>query len=329
MNNTAMTNTGPILALQNLSVAFPTKDGDRAVLDNISFTLHEGDVLGLVGESGSGKSLSVLSLMKLLPPNARIKSGKINFLGQDLVHATENDMRRIRGRDIGMIFQDPFSSLNPVRRIGDLLTESVLRHQKVSKAVARDIAIKALADVALPAPAERIDNYPHQLSGGQRQRVVIALAGINNPSLLIADEPTTALDPTVRMQVLALIKKAATKRSVILVTHDFGAAAQICNRIAVMYYGRVVETGTAEQILTAPVHPYTKALMAAVPRFSTEHAFAPIPGDPPKPTERFDGCSYRPRCPAAADDCRSIPPLTDVGGHSIACWRATQPGLPS
>ncbi|HEY8351563.1 MAG TPA: ABC transporter ATP-binding protein [Sphingomonadales bacterium] len=317
-------NSSPILDLRDLRVAFPTGQGERVVLDQVSFQLNAGEVLGLVGESGSGKSLTVLSLMKLLPPNARIRGGSMNFLGRDLVHATEEEMRKIRGRDIGMIFQDPFSSLNPVRRIGDLLMESLLRHQNISRAEARERAIQALADVSLPAPAERIDHYPHQLSGGQRQRVVIALAAINNPSLLIADEPTTALDPTVRMQVLGLIKRAANERSVILVTHDFGAAAQICTKIAVMYYGRIVEMGTTEQVLSEPRHPYTRALIAAVPRFSANHAFAAIPGDPPNPNERFVGCSYAARCSLAGEDCRQTPPLVARDGRAVACWRSNQ-----
>ncbi|MDA5192915.1 ABC transporter ATP-binding protein [Govanella unica] len=319
-----MTTPSTILDVRDLSIAFPTKAGDRRVVNQVSFDLKRGEVLGLVGESGSGKSLTVLSLMKLLPANALIPEGQINFLGSDLVPASDEAMRRLRGRDIGMIFQDPFSSLNPVRKIGDLLIESVCRHQKVSRAKAREIAIQALTDVSLPAPAERIDHYPHQLSGGQRQRVVIALAAINNPSLLIADEPTTALDPTVRMQVLGLIQRMAAERSAILVTHDFGAAAQICTKVAVMYYGRIVEMGSTVDVLTNPQHPYTRALIAAVPRFSTTHEFSPIPGDPPKATERFMGCSYLPRCPLAGDDCRALPPLVARNGRAVACWRSAE-----
>jgi oligopeptide/dipeptide ABC transporter ATP-binding protein len=277
--------------------------------------------MGLVGESGSGKSMTVMSIPRLLPAGCTLGADRIEIDGDDLRGLPDTALPAIRGARIGVIFQDPFTSLNPVRRIGDLLAETIIRHQKLSRAEAAEAAVHALEEVGLADPAQKARAYPHEMSGGQRQRVGIALAFANRPGLVIADEPTTALDPTVQVHILDLIRRRTENTAAILVTHDLGAAAYLCTRIAVMYSGRIVEQATPEALVHRPRHPYTAALLAAAPRLSVAQGrTSAIPGQPPAPGERPEGCAFAPRCASAGPECGRVPDLSG-GDHQVACHR--------
>lgn len=312
-----------VLAVEGLRVEFPDSQGlGVPVVDGLSFTLRRGEVLGLVGESGSGKTTAALSLMGLVPRPGRITGGRILLLGRPVQEFTMRQWSAVRGRDIGMVFQDAMSGLNPVRTIGATLMESVLRHQDVSRRQGERLVIETLGEVGIPKPAERIGVYPHQLSGGLRQRVMIATAILNRPSVVIADEPTTALDATIQAQILELLRRQVKDSGLLLITHDLGVAAAMCDRVAVLYAGRLAELGSVDQALTTPVHHYTSGLLGAVPTFSrVRQRLVPISGQPPSLEEIAGGCAFAPRCPAATEVCHSEqPPLEMIDGRLAACW---------
>jgi oligopeptide/dipeptide ABC transporter ATP-binding protein len=305
-----------VLEVSDLSV---TLDGARIVSD-IGFKVRRGEVLGIIGESGSGKTITALSLLGLQPDAAQVK-GQVLLEGQDLLALDERELGAKRGRDAGVIFQDSAGNFNPVRSIGSAIQGSITRHRPAEQASARAQAIDALRAVGIGSPEIRIDSYPHQLSGGQRQRAMIALAMINRPRLLIADEPTTALDATVQAQIIALLKEHAGDAALVLITHDFGVAAEMCDRILVLYHGRIVEEAALDALLAGQArHPYTAALLALIPRFDRAHRPQPIPGAPPAATARIEGCSFRPRCARATERCIERPPLETTTGGRFACW---------
>ncbi len=323
-----------LLEIEDLQVRFASEQGDLNAVNGLSFSVAAGETLAIVGESGSGKSVTAMSVLRLLKsPPARI-SGRALFKERDLFAFPEAEMRRIRGNKISMIFQEPMSSLNPVMAVGAQIAESVRLHQGVSRAQARARALDLLARVGIPAPERRMREYPHQLSGGMRQRVMIAIALACNPELLIADEPTTALDVTVQAQILDLMRalKAELGSAIILISHDLGVVAEIADRIIIMYAGRIVEQGTMRRILTAPMHPYTKGLLGAIPhlRASTCGCEAPrrrlveIPGVVPSLRERIAGCAFAPRCAHCTAICLTTPPPTVATGpdHQVACHHA-------
>jgi oligopeptide/dipeptide ABC transporter ATP-binding protein len=290
----------------------------------VSFTVAQGETLGLVGESGCGKSVTAQTIMRLLPsPPSRIEAGHILFEGRDLAAMSERELRTVRGNDIGMIFQEPMTSLNPTMTIGRQIAEGLMLHRGMSAAAARPEVITMLKTVGIGAAERRIEQYPHQLSGGLRQRVMIAMALVCRPKLLIADEPTTALDVTIQAQILALLRKLQGEfgLSILLITHDLGVVAEMCDRVAVMYAGRICEQGPAEQILSHPRHPYTAGLLAAAPRRTAHNAkLVTIPGTVPPPGKRGPGCSFAERCSRVLDRCRTERPLLGEGDHAAACW---------
>ncbi len=316
----------PLLEVKDLKVSFRTEDGLVRAVDGISFSVDEGEVVGIVGESGSGKSVTMMSVMRLInDPNA-IYQGEILFKGRNLMGVSQDAMREVRGEEIAMIFQDPMTSLNPVYTVGWQIEEQLNEHNDLNKGQARQRAIALLTQVGIPKPEQRIDDYPHQFSGGMRQRVMIALALSCNPDLLIADEPTTALDVTIQAQILELVKslKREFGSAVVLITHDLGVVADIADRILVMYAGRIVEEGNKEQIFYDPQHPYTWGLLGSIARLDRPKArrLTAIAGQPPSLINRPQGCSFRPRCPQAFDRCRSEDPklTAKVGdGHLDAC----------
>ena len=316
----------PLLQVEDLHVHFDTEDGIVKAVDGISYSVEPGKALGIVGESGSGKSVSSMTVMGLTrASNARI-SGRIMFDGEDLLAASDEAIRKIRGDKIAMIFQDPLSSLHPFYKIGDQLIEARRAHHDVSKAKARDRAVEMLGLVGIPDPRRRIDSYPHEFSGGMRQRVMTAMALINDPKLLIADEPTTALDVTVQAQILELIQKLQHEldAAVVMITHDLGVVAEIAEEIAVMYAGRIVERGTADTIFAAPEHPYTWGLLNSIPRLDTprDQELVPIPGRPPSLITRPPGCSFYPRCPYVREAHKRVDPTLEPSGgagHAVAC----------
>jgi oligopeptide/dipeptide ABC transporter ATP-binding protein len=316
----------PLLEVKNLKVSFRTEDGLVRAVDGISFSVDEGEVVGIVGESGSGKSVTMMSVMRLInDPNA-IYEGEILYKGRNLMGVSQDAMRQVRGEEIAMIFQDPMTSLNPVYTVGWQIEEQLNEHNDLNKGQARQRAIALLTQVGIPKPEQRIDDYPHQFSGGMRQRVMIALALSCNPDLLIADEPTTALDVTIQAQILELIKnlKQEFGSAVVLITHDLGVVADVADRILVMYAGRIVEEGNKEQIFYDPQHPYTWGLLGSIARLDRPRArrLTAIAGQPPSLINRQQGCSFRPRCPQAFDRCRAEDPqlTTKVGdGHLDAC----------
>ena len=317
------------LEVSDLSVQFPTEDGIVRAVDGVSFAIERGKTLAIVGESGSGKSVTAQAVMGLINKRNADVSGEVFFDGEDLVAMPEEGLRKLRGNKMAMIFQDPMSSLHPFYRIGDQLTEAVNAHEKVSKASARDRAIEMLHKVGIPAPAKRFDDYPHQFSGGMRQRVMIAMALINSPSLLIADEPTTALDVTVQAQIIELISQLQREfdTAVILITHDLGIVADVADEVAVMYGARVVESGSVDDIFYHPQMPYTLGLLASIPRLNQVPGdrLDPIPGNPPSPLRLPTGCVFNPRCVyqdrVTGDVCQTQrPALEDVGaGHQVRC----------
>jgi peptide/nickel transport system ATP-binding protein len=323
----------PLLEVKDLKVHFETEDGVVQAVDGISYAVERGHALGIVGESGSGKSVSSMTVMGLTRSgNARI-SGSITFDGMDLLNASDAEMRKVRGGEIAMIFQDPLSSLHPFYKIGHQLVEAHRSHNDVSMAQARDRAIEMLGLVGIPDPRRRIDSYPHEFSGGMRQRVMIAMALINDPKLLIADEPTTALDVTVQAQILELIQKlqAELDTAVVMITHDLGVVAEVTEEIAVMYAGRVVEYGKADTIFAAPEHPYTWGLLKSIPRLDTprDQELVPIYGRPPSLINKPSGCSFHPRCPYVREAHKQVDPgLEATGGadpsHQVACLLPAQ-----
>jgi peptide/nickel transport system permease protein len=314
-----------VLAIRDLSVTFNTPAGPAQVLDQVSIDLKRGEILGLVGESGCGKTVSAMSVLRLLPsPLARITSGSIHFDGRDLLRISEREMRKVRGRDIAMVFQDPMASLNPAFTVGDQLVEAQLVHDSsVSKAHARRWAEELLDLVGIPDPRRRLDDFPHTFSGGMRQRVLIAMALANNPKVLIADEPTTALDVTVQAQIIELMHDLRTKfeMSVIFVTHDLGIVQELCDRVTVMYAGQVVEQASVSELFTTPHHAYSRALIEARPTLMTEHdRLRSIPGVVPTPLEFPVGCRFQDRCAFVTDACRTpVPLIPDAGGRLVRC----------
>jgi peptide/nickel transport system ATP-binding protein/oligopeptide transport system ATP-binding protein len=322
----------PLLEVKDLGVSFATEDGTVRAVDGVSFTLPPREVLAIVGESGSGKSVTVMTLMGLTRGvNARFE-GSAMFGGRDLIAASEEEMERVRGAGIAMIFQDPMTSLDPVYRIGDQIAEQIRAHEKVSKPQARDRAIALLDQVGIPRARERVDAYPHELSGGMRQRVMIAMAMSCDPSILIADEPTTALDVTIQAQIIERIKelRERTNTAVILVTHDLGVVADIADRIAVMYAGRIVEQGTVDEIFYDPQHPYTWGLLGSIPRLDRARSrrLPSIAGSPPSLIDPPKGCHFRPRCPYEFDRCKQVPGLEprfpEAHGHLDRCWLSVE-----
>jgi peptide/nickel transport system ATP-binding protein len=317
----------PLLEVEDLRVHFETEDGLVKAVDGISYTVDRGDTLGIVGESGSGKSVSSLTVMGLTRArNARI-SGSVRFNGQDLLGASDDELRTIRGDDIAMIFQDPLSSLHPFYKVGNQIVEAILAHRDVPKAQAYDRAVEMLSLVGIPEPRRRADSYPHEFSGGMRQRAMIAMALANDPKLLIADEPTTALDVTVQAQILELIERLQTEfeTAVVIITHDLGVVAEMADEIAVMYAGRIVEKGNADTIFNAPEHPYTWGLLSSIPRMDTarDEELVPIAGRPPSLIHLPGGCSFHPRCPYVREAHTRVDPVLDpVEGdpsHKVAC----------
>ena len=318
--------SAPLLSVENLTVEFgPRAAGLRAV-DEVSFSIAAGASLGIVGESGSGKSMTSLSILRLLPePPGRIAGGRIIFDGTDLLALPRDRMPEIRGRDIAMIFQEPMSSINPVMTIGAQIEEAIFLHQPMTRPERRARAIELLGLVGVPQPQERIDAYPHQFSGGMRQRVMIAMAVACNPRLLIADEPTTALDVTIQAQVLALIKDIRKRlgTSILLISHDLGVVADVCERVVVMYAGRIVEDGDVRAIFRRPAHPYTQALLQSMPRLEeNRRRLQTIAGTVPPPGALRAGCAFHTRCTVRLDRCASErPPMRQVAqGHSASCW---------
>ena len=317
-----------VLDVENLRISFPATDGGRFLaVDGVSFTLDRGETLALVGESGCGKSLTSLALLRLVPPPGRIESGSAIRLGNTDVLGLEGErLRRIRGRRIGMIFQDPMTSLNPVFTVGSQIAEGIRAHFPVSRAEARERSLRLLQEVGIPDAAARLDAYPHQLSGGMRQRVMIAIALAAEPEILVADEPTTALDVTVQAQILEVLDRlrATHGMAVLLITHDLGIVAGRADRVAVMYAGQIVEEAPTARLFAQPSHPYTQGLFASVPRITGPvRRLTPIAGSVPPPTAWPDGCRFRPRCPKAFDRSETMPPLLPIGpGHRMRCWLA-------
>jgi peptide/nickel transport system ATP-binding protein len=323
-----MTDDGePLLRVEDLRVEFPGEDGVVHAVDGITYQVHRGRTLGIVGESGSGKTVSSLTTLGLTRRQGARISGRILFDGEDLVTLPEDRLRAIRGNDIAMIFQDPLSALHPLYRVGKQLGEAVRAHRDVSKAQARERAIELLGLVGIPDPARRVDEYPHEFSGGMRQRAMIAMALANEPKLLIADEPTTALDVTVQAQILALMERLQRElgMAIVIITHDLGVVAEMADDIAVMYAGRIVETATAARLFAAPQHPYTWGLLKSIPRLDgpREEELVPIPGTPPSLISRPSGCHFHPRCPYAQPDHARIDPTLeptpDEPSHFAAC----------
>ena len=325
---TPKANADPLLEVRDLAVAFDTDAGLLRAVDGISFSIPRGRTLGLVGESGCGKSVTALSILRLLPqPSGRIVGGEIRFEGADLAAATPADLLRIRGGRIGMVFQEPMTALNPVHRIGRQLSEVFLLHRTRDKAEAARLAVEMLAKVGIPSPEIRALEYPHQLSGGMRQRVVIAMALACNPALLIADEPTTALDVTIQAQILDLLRSLQRElgMAILLITHDLGVVAEMCDEVVVMYAGRIAEQGPVEAIFARPAHPYTRGLLSAIPRLEAERKsrLATIPGLVPTLAEMPAGCRFANRCPLAAPVCATQPPLEIIAeAHAAACHRS-------
>jgi peptide/nickel transport system ATP-binding protein len=316
-----------LLEVEDLRVHFETEDGLVKAVDGISYTVDRGETLGIVGESGSGKSVSSLTVMGLTRArNARI-SGTVRFDGKDLLGASDEELRGVRGNDIAMIFQDPLSSLHPFYKVGNQIVEAILAHKDVSKAQAYDRAVEMLSLVGIPEPRRRADSYPHEFSGGMRQRAMIAMALANDPKLLIADEPTTALDVTVQAQILELIERLQSEfdTAVVVITHDLGVVAEMADEIAVMYAGRIVEQGSADTIFNAPEHPYTWGLLSSIPRMDAPRGdeLVPIPGRPPSLIHLPGGCSFHPRCPYVRDAHRrvdpALEPAPDDPHHKVAC----------
>ncbi len=330
-----------LLKVENLQVEFKTRRGQALVLNGVEFELNAGETLCVVGESGCGKSMTALALLGLIPmPPGRVKGGRILFQGEDLLEATPERMREVRGNRISMIFQEPMTSLNPVFTVGNQIAESLRLHRGLDKQASRERAIEMLRQVGIPAPERRIDEYPHQLSGGMRQRVMIAIALACQPDILIADEPTTALDVTVQAQIFDLLRELQRDKgtAIVLITHDMGAVAEMADRVIVMYAGRVIEQGTTDEVIADPQHPYTRGLIACLPELGSSQLderveLQEIAGVVPSIWELGSGCAFRERCPHAHARCVQVPPLFDApdrpggqaGHHAAACWLLEEP----
>jgi peptide/nickel transport system ATP-binding protein len=315
---------GRLLQVQDLVVEFPTRRGTLRALDRISFDISPGEILGVVGESGAGKSLTGAAIIGLLEPPGRIASGQVVLEGERIDNLPFERLRHIRGRKIGAIFQDPLTSLNPLYTIGRQLIETIQAHLPVNHEEARRRAVALLEDTGIPAAAERIEHYPHQFSGGMRQRVVIALALAAEPKLIVADEPTTALDVSIQAQIIQLLKRICRDRgaAVMLITHDMGVIAETCDRVAVMYAGRIAELGPVHEVIHQPAHPYTMGLMASIPDMASDREqLNQIDGAMPRLNAIPAGCAYHPRCPRAFDRCKAErPELLNAGATRAACW---------
>ena len=317
-----------LLDVRALKTFFQVEGGEFPAVDGISFSIDPGRTLGIVGESGCGKSVTALSIMGLVPrPPGRIAGGEILFDGVDLLQLSAAALRELRGNRISMIFQEPMTSLNPVLTVGEQITEGILRHRTMSRDAAKELAIEMLRMVHISSPEERFGDYPHRLSGGMRQRVMVAMALACKPKLLIADEPTTALDVTIQAQILDLMRtlREETGTAIILITHDLGVVAELADDVAVMYAGRIVERATVAALFAEPQHPYTVGLLGSIPRLDIEQdRLAAIEGQVPNPLAPVTGCRFHPRCPFVIERCRhEDPPLIDLGnGHESACWRA-------
>lgn len=333
-----MSSKGNILEINNLRTYFNTDDGVVKAVDGVNISLKPGELIGIVGESGSGKSITAMTVMGLLPGGtANIESGEVIFNGKNLLKASEKEMQKVRGGDISMIFQDPMTSLNPFLRISTQMIETIVLHQNVRKKEAKEIAIKSLEMVGIPTPEKVVDSYPHQFSGGMRQRVMIAMALSCNPQILIADEPTTALDVTIQAQIIDLLKGLAADlgTAIIMISHDLGVIAGMCDRICVMYAGKIVEESNAVDLFASPHHPYTQGLIASVPRVDMKlgERLVSIEGQPPNLLNLPDGCAFYDRCPKRMDVCASKMPeyqvlkvSEDGDAHKVACWLYSEEG---
>ena len=321
--------TAPLLEVRNLRVEFPTRRGVLTALDDISFEIAPGEILGVVGESGAGKSLTGAAIIGLLDPPGRVTGGEVRFDGRRIDNLPYEEMRRMRGRHIGAVFQDPLTSLDPLYTVGQQLIETIQTHLPVSTAEARQRAIRLLQETGIPAAAERLDQYPHQFSGGMRQRVVIALALAGEPRLIVADEPTTALDVSIQAQIISLLRRLCREHgaAVMLVTHDMGVIAETCDRVAVMYAGRIAEIGPVSAVIHAPAHPYTVGLMGSIPAMDEDRPrLLQIDGAMPRLSAIPPGCAFNPRCPRVFDRCRvERPDLLDAGATRAACWLHASP----
>jgi len=326
-----------LLEVQNLSTHYVSAKGTRVVraVEDVSLRVEAGETLGIVGESGSGKSTLALTILRLLPPAARIPNGRMLFEGEDLLQKSDAEMRRVRGKRIAMILQDPMASLNPLFTIGDQVAEPLRVHEGATRATAWRRACELLKAVRIPSPQARLSQHPHEMSGGMRQRIVGAIGISCEPRLLIADEPTTSLDLTIQAQYLNLLRELqrAHGLALIFITHNLGIVAKMCDQLAVMYAGRVVEQGSVRQIFKAPAHPYTRALLSSIPRMTDgRQRLTAIDGQPPDLSQLPPGCAFAPRCPSALDQCRQAEPPEVVGGETsrVRCWLATSPsGRPS
>jgi peptide/nickel transport system ATP-binding protein len=316
--------TSPLLEVRHLRVEFPSRRGTLTALDDVSFDIAPGEILGVVGESGAGKSLTAAAIIGLLEPPGRIAAGEIRLEGERIDHLPYERLRAIRGRRIGAIFQDPLTSLNPLYTVGRQLVETIRTHLPVSEEEARRRALRLLQETGIPAAQARLAQYPHQFSGGMRQRVVIALALAAEPKLIVADEPTTALDVSIQAQIISLLKRLCREHgaAVMLITHDMGVIAEACDRVAVMYAGRVAEIGPVQQVVHAPAHPYTAGLMGSIPSMEDDRdRLLQIDGSMPRLTAIPAGCAFNPRCPRAFERCRvERPDLLDAGATRAACW---------
>ena len=314
----------PLLEVSHLRVEFPTRRATLVALDDVSFDIAPGEILGVVGESGAGKSLTGAAIIGLLDPPGRVAAGEVRFDGRRIDNLPYDEMRKVRGRHIGAIFQDPLTSLNPLYTVGRQLIETIRTHLPVNAAEARRRAIKLLQETGIPAAEARIDQYPHQFSGGMRQRVVIALALAAEPRLIVADEPTTALDVSIQAQIISLLKRLCKEHgaAVMLITHDMGVIAETCDRVAVMYAGRIVEIGPVHDVIHAPAHPYTVGLMGSIPAMDEDHdRLLQIDGAMPRLNAIPSGCAFNPRCPKVFDRCRTErPDLLSAGATRAACW---------
>ena len=322
-----MNQSETLLEIKDLCVEFKTMAGTVHAVDHLSYTLHRGEKLGIVGESGSGKSVSSLAMMQLIPnPPGKVTGGQILYNGKDLVKLSEREMQKIRGNEISMIFQEPMTSLNPIIKCGKQIAESLRLHRGMKKKEAMEEAVRMMRAVGIANPEVRAHEYPHQMSGGMRQRVMIAMALACQPQILIADEPTTALDVTIQAQILDLIRELneSMGTSVVFITHDLGVVSELCDTVIVMYTGHIVEQAPVKELFESPKHPYTKGLLNAIPKITRErNPLETIEGMVPNPTERIEGCSFSPRCPYATDQCRKAgPPMAELSdGRLVRCWQ--------
>ena len=326
MTPSPATTPEPVLQVRGLSTRFHTGRGTVRAVDDVSFDVRRGETLGLVGESGSGKSVTAMSLLNLVRKPGHVEAGEIRFRGRDILAMSDRELRGIRGNGLSMVFQDPMSSLNPIMRIGDQIVEAIHGKGRTTPSQARERAVRLMELVGIPDPTLRLSDYPHRFSGGMRQRVMIAMALANEPDVIIADEPTTALDVTVQAQILDILGDINRRlgTAIILITHNLGVVARSCDRVAVMYAGRIVEQARTAELFASPRHPYTQALLAATPRLlaSRSQALMPIEGQPPNLIDVPPGCAFAPRCRFADATCRQqSPPTTDFGERSFACWR--------